>query len=255
MAVCQCRIFLPIAYPPHSHSSSIRCDSSSGEVPYLQCLPCAVWRVNTKWQRKLTFIAAVMKYTSYLDVGGGSNGLMPAWRTHHSHTPLQCFPLYHFPPLYFSRSISHTCTKPNGVTTHHSHTHTCAHTHTFSPSVCAVARVSGTGSIWEQESEKESVSWFYGTEPHFLSSFSCCAVVYEMVSQHHAVSQWALPTIVTPITWCHLEKKIKLSVAGALWAKEAEDMCSAFSVISLHGYESSFQPRSLTTEYTFPHKC
>lgn len=47
-----------------------------------------------------------------------------------THTPLQCFFLLHFRPLYLLRSISHTCTKLNGVTTHHSHSLTRADTHT-----------------------------------------------------------------------------------------------------------------------------
>lgn len=50
-----------------------------------------------------------------------------------THTPLQCFFLLHFRPLYLLRSISRTCTKLNGVTTHHSHSLTRADTHTHTP--------------------------------------------------------------------------------------------------------------------------
>lgn len=47
-----------------------------------------------------------------------------------THKPLQCFSLLHFLPLYLSRSISYTCTKLNGVTTHPLHAHTHMHAHT-----------------------------------------------------------------------------------------------------------------------------
>lgn len=73
------------------------------------------------------------------------------------------------------------------------HKHTSAHT--SSPSVCAAARVSGTGSSWEQEGEREKVS-LGSVVPNPTSSLRSpprCAVVYQTVSRHHAVRRWGPP--------------------------------------------------------------
>lgn len=163
-----------------------------------------------------------------------------------SHTPLQCFPLLHFSPLlsiavHLSRSHKaewrhhppHACAHALRIT----RTHTDAHTHTSSPSVCAAARVSGTGSSWEQESERESVSWPWSPESHFLSSFSCCAVVYQMVSRHHAVRWWALPCYRNTYTWCHLENNQILPRWNLMSERDGGYVLGVFSDFTLQLWE------------------
>lgn len=182
-----------------------------------------------------TSIAAVMKQTRCLAVEYKIKTcrLMSSWYSRCSHTPLQCFPSFIFSP-----SIPHTCTKPNGVTTHHTHSLHYTHTHTSSPSVCAAARVSGTGSSWEQREWKRKcllALWSWIPLPVFFTLLRCCLSRALTTSRRLPLGP---PRYRNTYPWCHLETNQILS----------EAMEVVRSVISV----SSFQLSSLTPGCTFP---
>lgn len=124
---------------------------------------------------------------------------MAAWESQHSHTHLcSVFSSFIFAPcISCAPSLTLAQSWMASPPTTHTHSRAQTHTHTSSPSVYAAARVSCTGSSWEQD--RESVSWLFSSESNFRSSLSCCAVVYQTVSQHHAVCWWALRAFVTPV--------------------------------------------------------
>lgn len=119
-----------------------------------------------------------MCYEKYLDyILQESVPALSVWLLHthtHTHAPLQCFPLFHlFPPFIAPTLHLHYLFIARMASPHIKHTQ-----HTSSPSVCAAARVSGTGSSWDPANEREGVSWHCAPESNFLSIFLllCCCL-------------------------------------------------------------------------------
>lgn len=112
----------------HTHSSSRRCASHHEES-------------------SLTLNVHPAQYDGWAQSDSANELLLPLQRGRQAiwtwnkkqHMDAVFFPsLFHFLLIHLSHSISYTCTKPNGVTTHqtcartHTHTHSGAHT-TYTP--------------------------------------------------------------------------------------------------------------------------